>query len=130
MLSCREGNGTPSSILASETPWTEELGGLQSSSRAFLRGGNSPRKVEALAKGPRAFDGTARTVAEDSQLPGLLIPASFTRYMCGKLESKICPGGSVVKTPPASAGDAGVIPGMGRSHMLWSPCATTAEPVR
>ena len=130
MLSCREGNGTPSSIQASEIPGTEELGGLQSSSRAFLRGGNSPRKVEALAKGPRAFDGTARTVAEDSQLPGLLIPASFTRYMCGKLESKICPGGSVVKTPPASAGDAGVIPGVGRSHMLWSPCATTAEPVR
>ena len=92
MLSCREGNGTSSSILASEIPGTEELGGLQSHSRAFLRGGNSPREVEALAKGPRAFDGTARTVAEDSQLSGLLIPASFTRYMCGKLESKLCLG--------------------------------------
>ena len=79
MLSCREGNGTPSSILASEIPGIEELGGLQSHSSTFLRGGNSPREVEALAKGPRAFDGTARTVAEDSQLPGLLIPASFTR---------------------------------------------------
>ena len=31
------------------------------------------------------------------------------------------PGGSVVKNPPASAGHAGVIPAMGRSHMLWSP---------
>lgn len=95
MLSCREGNGTPSSILASEIPGTEELGGLHSSSRAFLRGGKSPRAVEPLAKGPRAFDGTARTVAEDSQLPGLLIPASFTRYMCGKLESKLCLGASL-----------------------------------
>ena len=39
------------------------------------------------------------------------------------------PGGSVVKNLPASAGHAGVIPAMGRSHMLWSPCATTAEPM-
>ena len=100
MLSCRKGNGTPSSIMASEIPGTEELGGLQSHSRAFLRGGNSPRKVEAPAKSPRAFHSTDGTVAEDSQLPGLLIPASFTRYMCGKLESKICPSDSVVKNPP------------------------------
>ena len=90
MLPCREGNSTPSSILASEIPGTNELGGLQSISRAFLRGGNSPREAEVLAKGPRALDGTARTVAEDSQRPGLLILASLTRNMCGKLESKIC----------------------------------------
>ena len=38
-------------------------------------------------------------------------------------------GGSVLENPPASAGHAGVIPAMGRSHMLWCPCATTAEPV-
>ena len=112
-LRSREGNATTSSILASEIPGSEELGGLQSNSRAFLRGGNSPRKVEALTKSPRVFYSTARTVAEDSQLPGLLILASFTRYMCGKLKSKICPGGSVVKNPPASAGDTGVIPAMG-----------------
>ena len=30
------------------------------------------------------------------------------------------PGGSVVKNLPASAGDTGSIPGVGRSHMLWS----------
>ena len=30
------------------------------------------------------------------------------------------PGGSVVKNPPASAGDTGSIPGPGRSHMPWS----------
>ena len=96
MLPCREGNSTPSSSLASEIPGTEELGGLQSNSMAFLRGGNSPREAEALAKGPRALDGTARTVAEDCQQPGLLILASFTRYMCGKLESKVCLRASLV----------------------------------
>jgi len=29
-------------------------------------------------------------------------------------------GGSVIKNPPASAGDMGSIPGPGRSHMPWS----------
>ena len=29
-------------------------------------------------------------------------------------------GGSAVKNPPASAGDTGSIPGLMRSHMLWS----------
>ena len=30
------------------------------------------------------------------------------------------PGGTVVKNPPAHAGDTGSIPGLGRSHMPWS----------
>ena len=30
------------------------------------------------------------------------------------------PGGSVVKNLPASSGDTGAIPDLGRSHMLWS----------
>ena len=30
------------------------------------------------------------------------------------------PGGAVVKHPPANAGDTGLIPGPGRSHMLRS----------
>ena len=30
------------------------------------------------------------------------------------------PGGAVVKNPPANAGDMGLIPGLGRSHMPWS----------
>ena len=48
------------------------------------------------------------------------------------------PGGAVVKNPPANAGDMGLIPGPGRSHMLrsnsahvpqlLSPRATTTEP--
>ena len=30
------------------------------------------------------------------------------------------PGGTVVKNPPANAGDMGSSPGPGRSHMSWS----------
>ena len=30
------------------------------------------------------------------------------------------PGGTVVKNPPANAGDTGSIPGLGRSHVPWS----------
>ena len=30
------------------------------------------------------------------------------------------PGGTVVKNPPANAGDMGSSPGLGRSHMPWS----------
>ena len=50
------------------------------------------------------------------------------------------PGGAVVKNPPANAGDTGLSPGLGRSHMPWSNWArapqllslraTTTEPVR
>ena len=40
------------------------------------------------------------------------------------------PGGSVVKSPPANAGDTGLIPDPGRSHVGQSdsPCATISEP--
>ena len=34
-----------------------------------------------------------------------------------------CPGDSVVKNPPANAGDLGLTPGLARSHMLWSLCS-------
>ena len=30
------------------------------------------------------------------------------------------PGGAVVESPPANAGDTGSCPGLGRSHMPWS----------
>ena len=30
------------------------------------------------------------------------------------------PGGAVVKNPPANAGDMGLSPSPGRSHMLWN----------
>ena len=48
------------------------------------------------------------------------------------------PGGSVVKNLSANAGDTGSIPGLGRSHILWSSyarmpqllslCSTAWEP--
>ena len=37
-----------------------------------------------------------------------------------KLLSLVFPGGAVVKSPPANAGDTGSIPGLGRSNMLQS----------
>ena len=37
-------------------------------------------------------------------------------------------GGSVVKNPSASAGETGLIPDLGRSHMPWSHWAHTLEP--
>ena len=35
-------------------------------------------------------------------------------------EKEDFPGDTEVKNPPASAGDTGLIPGLGRSHMPWS----------
>ena len=35
-----------------------------------------------------------------------------------KINKHDFPGSSVVKNPPADAGDTGLIPGPGRSHML------------
>ena len=33
------------------------------------------------------------------------------------------PGGLVVESAPANAGDVGLTPGSGRSHMLWNNCS-------
>ena len=41
-------------------------------------------------------------------------------YPSFKNKFKGFPGGSVVKNMPANAGDMSSIPGLGRSHMLWS----------
>ena len=43
-----------------------------------------------------------------------------------KKEVLVFPGDSVVKDPPADAGDEGSTPDPGRSHVLW---ATATEPV-
>ena len=37
-----------------------------------------------------------------------------------KIKLRDFPGGAVVKNPPANAGDVGLSPGPGRSHMPWS----------
>ena len=39
------------------------------------------------------------------------------------------PRGSVVKNPPANAGDTGSIPDPGRSHMLWGNQAGVQQPL-
>ena len=123
MLPCREGNGTLSSILASEIPGTEELGGLQSISRAFLRGGNSPRELRRSPKAPELWMAQPelwlRTPVARPLDPGLSPQVHVWKTRIKNMPEGF-PGGSVVKNPPASAGHTGVIPAMGRSHMLWS----------
>ena len=37
-----------------------------------------------------------------------------------KIVKRDFPGGTVVKNLPANAGDKGLIPGLGSSHMTWS----------
>ena len=37
-----------------------------------------------------------------------------------KERNRAFPCGAVVKNPPANAGDMGLSPGLGRSHMPWS----------
>ena len=54
-------------------------------------------------------------------------------YPSFKNKFKGFPGGSVVKNMPANARDMSSIPGLGRSHMLWSnkvqePRTATTEP--
>ena len=53
-----------------------------------------------------------RVVGRWSQNSGIF-PSSKIQFMG-------FPGGTVVKKPPANAGDTGSSPGPGRSHMLWS----------
>ena len=41
-------------------------------------------------------------------------------YICTQEKYRDFPGGTVVKNPPANAGDTGSSPGPGRSHVHWS----------
>ena len=55
-------------------------------------------------------------------------------FRCGIKKKRIqgFPGGSVMKSSPASTGDAGSIPDLEGPHMprsRLSPCTTTIEPV-
>ena len=59
-----------------------------------------------------------KTIKPLSQLGWLCNTVSFH-----VLKVNICrdfPGGAVVKNPPDNAGDTGLSPGLGRSHMPWS----------
>ena len=59
------------------------------------------------------------------------IPFDFERFFFLFQYIKILgwdfPGGTENKNPPANAGDMGLIPGLGKSHMLWSLLAATTE---
>ena len=46
--------------------------------------------------------------------------AIFIQHVSLKYRAMDFPGGAVVKNPPANAGDTGLSPGPGRSHMPWS----------
>ena len=45
---------------------------------------------------------------------------SIQNHHISKLKGGGSPGGTVVKNPPANAGDMASSPGLGRSHMPWS----------
>ena len=53
-------------------------------------------------------------------LPRLTKKNKEIRLKLQKSEIREFPGGTVVKNPPANAGDTGLSPGQGRSHMLRS----------
>ena len=48
-----------------------------------------------------------------------IFPTKYNSLLKSRI-SRDFPGGTVVKNPPANAGDMGLIPGLGRSHMPWS----------
>ena len=50
-------------------------------------------------------------------LCGCLAPPSGPQFLHLKKKKRDFPGGAVVKSPPANAGDTGSSPGPGRSHM-------------
>ena len=52
--------------------------------------------------------------------PHCLVHFSREESSVSKLKTRDFPGGTVVKNPPANAGDTGSSPGLGRSHMPWS----------
>ena len=52
----------------------------------------------------------------------LAIRIHITKF---KYESRDFPGGPVAENSPANAGDMGLIPGLGGSHMHWSNSDTT-----
>ena len=71
----------------------------------------------------RVLQGSSKTPVTNSGMQRRAI--TYWMYRQHKLEAhcKVVlgfPGGSVVKNPPADAGDVGSVPGPGRSHMAWS----------
>ena len=58
--------------------------------------------------------------AVKAQSPNHWTTREFPDCSFSKTPLRDFPGGTVVKNPPANAGDMGSSPGLGRSHMPWS----------
>ena len=61
---------------------------------------------------------SGQEVAKAKQLP--LLEVRRGRLWPSETHGLGFPGGAVVESLPANAGDTGSSPGLGRSHMLWS----------
>ena len=69
----------------------------------------------------RYVDDTTLTAESEEELKSLLLKVKEDSEKAGlKLNIQGFPGGSVVKNPPASAGNSGSTPGLGRFHMPQS----------
>ena len=89
---------THSSILVQKIPWTEESGGLQSMGSQRV-GHNGATFYFSYAV--------------------------YNNTLLKEMEGLLC--SSVVMNPPASAGDTGSVPGLGRSHMLGNEAQAPQE---
>ena len=98
----------------------------------WLEVGKAGRKTRQMKKTPQSWDYSLTEICPIQS--AVFIPYSRT------LELKRGGRGvswwfsdSVVTNPSANTGDTGLIPGLGRSHMLHveqlSPCSTIIEPV-
>ena len=79
--------------------------------------GSSPPRDGTLVSYVPALAGGFFTTSATWEAPVLLQRRSNTHK---KIFLQGFPGGSVVKNPPANAGDTGSIPDLGRPHMPWS----------
>ena len=107
---------THSSILAWRIPWTEEPGGLQ------FKGWQELDMTEPLNHHLMLFHSysTYRFLSELTTWWTYAPEHSPLLFIMLKMQKLDVPGGSVVKNLPANTGNTGSIPGMGRSHVLWS----------
>ena len=64
------------------------------------------------------LEGTQQSVVHQA-FPVILMYARCENHLVRRSNVDF-PGGSVVKNPPANAGDMGLSPGLGRFHMLQS----------
>ena len=101
-----------SSVLAWRIPGTGEPGGLLSTGSHRVR--HNWSNLAAAAEWEKILTNEATDKRLISKIYKQLMEFNI------KLQQQGFPGGSVVKNPPANAGDMGSIPDPGRSHMPQS----------